>query len=372
MNEEKGIALNIYNSIRLTDHLAPLCKIMDIPLLVTDHEFGESIQQFYPDIKVLVPDWSDLSPDYLIKNYDVIFQSEPWNRNRFYNTFKPLEEKYHKQIRCVHCPHGFSDKLFWMAQCVEEDILLVYGKNMLDMFEELKIKDNLNTWVRTGNYRYQYYLQNKEFYDSYVEKNIWNHFSNNHPTILYAPTCNDFENNTSFLDSEAIMDKLPSHYNLIVKIHPVLEETDAPIVYSMIGKYENKKNIVFIKDLPLVYPLLARSDIYIGDISSVGYDFLFYNRPMFFLNQKERDAKTDRNSFLFRCGIEILPSQYDQIYSIIDANIESDKQNFFEIRKKVYHYTFGDLIPFEILKENILKAYHSPKTPSKINTQPFW
>lgn len=361
IDNKKGVGLNPNTYIHLTDHLAPICVIMGIPLLLTNEEHCEEVKKLYPQLQTLLINWEELTPRYLIDHFDVLFQSEVWPRSNFYSIFQYLEEEYQKTIRNVHCPHGFSDKVFWLKHCAEEDITLVYGNNMLDMLREMNVAEHLNTYVRSGNYRYTYYLQHQSFFDRLIEDQVTSRFSAKQPTILYAPTCNDVEENTSFLNADPIFQYLPDSYNLIVKLHPRLEETNAPAVYRTIGRYAKKKNIVFLKDFPLVYPILACSDIYIGDASSIGYDYLVFNRPMFFLNQKKRDFMRDRNSFIFRCGTEILPDSYQHIYSKIEQHLINDHEQFGNIRQKTYHYTFDDNVSFDDLKTRIIMAYNSPK-----------
>ncbi len=305
--------------------------------------------------------WEDFTPLYLIENFDFFFQSEPWHRHQFYANFQQLETYYGKTVRNIHCPHGFSDKIFWLQQGVWEDILLIYGKNMLDLFKELSIAEHLNATVRTGNYRYLFYLQHQAFYDQLVQDQIWSQLDCSKPTILYAPTCNDQEHSTSFLQSQDLFDQLPSDYNLVVKIHPVLEETDAAAIYATMGKYDSRENITFVKDFPLVYPILARSDIYVGDMSSIGYDFLTFNRPMFFLNQLRRNAKKDRNLFLYRCGFEVKPEQYKEFYQLLDSQLPFDQERYHSIRQEIYQYSFGEEVPFDELKQAINQALLSPK-----------
>lgn len=360
MSEKKGVGLNPNTYIHLTDHLAPICVIMGIPLLLTDEKHAEEASNLYPGLQTLLVGWEEVTPKYLIENFDVFFQSEPWNRQDFYAKFAPLEEKYKKVVRNVHCPHGFSDKLFWLKRCVHEDITLVYGQNMLDMFKDLKVNHFLNAYVVTGNYRYQYYQKHKAFYDRIGEE-IWSRFAKPQTTILYAPTCRDPEKTTSLWHANPIFDHLPDDYNLLVKIHPSLEETDAPLLYRTIGKYSQRGNIVFVKDLPLVYPILERADIYLGDMSSIGYDFLVFNKPMFFLNQIKRDVAQDRNVFLYRCGVEVLPEHYEKIFHLIEDHLPTDKDHFTTIRTLMYRYSFGEEIPFEQLKEAIIASYSTPK-----------
>jgi CDP-glycerol glycerophosphotransferase (TagB/SpsB family) len=143
---------------------------------------------------------------------------------------------------------------------------------------------------------------------------------------------------------------------MIVKLHPRLELDDTANYYRIVGRYEGLPNVLFLKDFPLVFPLLAHADMYIGDMSSVGYDYLPFNKPMFFLNKQKRNAQTDRGLFLFRCGVEILPEDYPQIYSIIEKSLQLDQENFSKIRQEVYEYTFGEERPFSAIKADILKC----------------
>src|SRR5262249_34231107 len=141
------------------------------------------------------------------------------------------------------------------------------------------------------------------------------------PIILYAPTWMDLEESSTFFDTyQYLLGNLPADYNMIVKLHPRLELDDTVNYYHIVGKYESKPNILFLKDFPLVYPLLAHTDLYIGDMSSVGYDFLPFNKPMFFLNKQKRDIHHDRSSYLFRCGVSLLPDRFAQIYDVIAKN----------------------------------------------------
>lgn len=358
---KRGIGLNPNTYSHLTEHLAPICVIMDIPLLLTSEKHAAEAQYLYPGLKTLLLNWEEVTPQYLIEHFDVFFQSEPWHRHEFYSKFQLLEQAHRKQVRNVHCPHGFSDKIFWLEKCVWEDIVLIYGENMLDMFQELGIKQHLNAAIRTGNYRYLYYKQHQLHFDQIAEEQVWSKFKKKQPTILYAPTCNDQENNTSFLHAQDLFEQLPDSYNLLVKIHPALEETDGPALYQIMGKYEKKDNIVFLQEFPLIYPLLAKADFYLGDMSSIGYDFLTFNRPMFFLNQKRRHAKQDRNLFLYRCGIEVQPEQYKNFYKLLEEQLPFDQERYQTIRKEVYRYTFGEEVSFSNLRKAIINTYDSPK-----------
>ena len=76
-------------------------------------------------------------------------------------------------------------------------------------------------------------------------------------------------------------------------------------------------------------------------MSSIGYDFLAFDRPLFFLNQNARDPLTDPGLYLFRCGIEIKKKTIDKIYKSIDDFFQFELRPFSEVRKDVYSYAFG-------------------------------
>lgn len=358
MNVKKGVGLNLAMQPHYIDHLAPICCIMGIPLLFIDEQNYEMAKHYYPDLDAQLEEYQNFNPEYLIQRYDVLFLSDLWDRNSFQEKYRLLEEKYQKQMRHVHCPHGFSDKGFYLKDCANEDITLIYGQNMLDQLKHHAVFENLNAYIITGNYRYTYFKQHHTFFNDLVQKEVLSHFDKVQPIILYAPTWLDREESTSFFDAyEYLLGGLPDEYNMIVKLHPLLELNDTALYYRILGKYEEKKNVIFIKDLPLVYPLLEHADIYIGDMSSVGYDFLTFNRPMFFLNKNRRDSKSDRGLYLYRCGIEVFPEDFPRLYQIIAKNLPLDQEHFFEIRSDTYFYTFGQERPFSAIKEEITQTY---------------
>ncbi|MBA2727398.1 MAG: CDP-glycerol glycerophosphotransferase family protein, partial [Parachlamydiaceae bacterium] len=303
---KKGIGLNPASQIHYIDHLAVVCILMEIPLLFLEENDLLLGKKYYPGLEAVLNPYSDFSPEYLISHFDVSFMSDLWDRCVMQEKYSALEEQYNKRWRNVHCPHGFSDKGFYLAKCAMEDIALLYGDNMIDQLKDFGVWENLRNYVITGNYRYTYFKKNRDFYDSVFEKEIQSQFAKKQPIILYAPTWLDLENSTTFFDNyHQILGKLPDDYNLIIKLHPRLELDDVVTYYQIMGLYEKKPNVFFLKDYPLVFPLLAHAAMYIGDMSSVGYDFLAFNKPLFFLNKQNRDSESDRGLFLFRCGTVI-------------------------------------------------------------------
>lgn len=358
MAEKKSVGLNPQSQIHYTEHLAPMCIIMGIPLIFLDEHDYNIGTKYYPGLQPLQVDYSEFNPEFLIANFDVTFMSDMWDRYVLREKFGPLEKKYNKILRNVHVPHGFSNKGFYIRKCANEDITLIYGQNMIDLLKSERVFQNLNRSVITGNFRYTYYKMHQQFYDKIMKEEVLSRFDKPRPIILYAPTWLDLEESTTFFDAcSTLIDNLPADFNLIIKLHPRLELDDTAMFYHLVGKYENKPHVLFLNDFPLVFPLLQYTDIYIGDMSSIGYDLLPFNKPMYFLNKQRRSPVLDRALFLYRCGIEVKPENYHDIYKIIDKTIAQDSERFSQIRSNVYEYSFGPERPFEEIKAEIIQAY---------------
>lgn len=335
----RGAGICVNENYFYLDHMGIICSIMGVPVLALEDPYLELGKKYYPDITVKKLEYDELTPEYLSKNFDVIYLSEYF--------------KQKNSLRVVHCPHGFSDKIYWFDKCADEDIVLVYGQHMLDMFKKMNIE--LNQYVITGNYRYTYYKKHKAFYDQIIQNEIT--FKKKQPVILYAPTWLDDRNSSTFFEAcGPLIENLPPHYNMIVKLHPGLERNDIATYYSIINTYDHLDNVLFISEFPPVFPLLALADIFIGDSSSVGYDFLLMDKPMFFLNKYKEDPQKSPYIYLYRCGRNIFPEEYANTYAIIEEELAADKYR--AIRKEVCDYTFGKERTFEEIRDDISSVLH--------------
>src|ERR1700738_3872019 len=117
-----GIALNPSGYSHYTDHLAPICSLMDIPLFFTDETEYEIARSLYIDVACQLCDPAALTARRLVKDYQVLFISDLWTQGEYFQRFGQAEQFYHKGLRVVHCPHGYSDKEFWLSRCAEVDI----------------------------------------------------------------------------------------------------------------------------------------------------------------------------------------------------------------------------------------------------------
>jgi CDP-glycerol glycerophosphotransferase (TagB/SpsB family) len=240
----------------------------------------------------------------------------------------------------------------------KEEVALVYGPRMIDFMKEKGVFNNLKAHVVTGNYRHQFYLEHQAFYDQLVANEILRRLPPAEKTLLYAPTWQDREKSSSFYAALPFLIKtLPESWNLIVKPHPNLRLQDEFSFERLLESYRDHPRVLFLDDFPPIYPLLNAVDIYIGDYSSIGYDFLTFQRPLFFLNQREQDPEKDPGLYLYRCGTCIAPSDYPQIYQKI-ADFESfELRDFAKIQAQVYDQTFGPSKNLAQLREEIKQSY---------------
>jgi hypothetical protein len=313
------------------DHLGILSALLEIPLIVTEEETYRQALAYYPQLDVQFQEMSTLSIDYLAREFDVIFESgKLWAVE-----LKPFIELLHrKQIRFVFCPHGNSDKGYSLQHHVEQDMALVYGDHLYDHLKKTGALEKIGSTVYTGNYRFPFYRKHQTFYDQIAEEKIFSRFQKQKPTILYAPTWQDKENPTSFFrTTDSLVEQLSDHFNLIIKLHPFLIADHPGEVLRIVHRYENHSSILFLDDFPPIYPILARCDLYLGDFSSIGYDFLAFDKPLYF--------SAPGNSCLHRCGLEIPSTQAKRMKAFLEETLEEAKTAFSRLRQETYLYAFG-------------------------------
>lgn len=317
------------------DHLVPICALMKIPLFVTEESQVELCQLFYPSIQVHYLSLSELQIGFFAEFDAIFYCGKFWALE-----LQPLIELlYKKSPRFIFCPHGNSDKEIELSQVVFQDIALLYGKQMRNLMKK-------GTVLEMGNLRCAYYFHNRQHLDQLAEQQIFHRIDAEKKTILYAPTWETKANPSSFFQStEALISELAKEHNLLIKLHPLLSETHPGYYWYILEKYQEHSSAFFIHDFPAIYPILQRTDLYIGDHSSIGYDFLFYDRPMFFL-------PTGQTAFLHRCGEQ---------YQLEKIRGENRQEKLSKIRKRTYAYAFNTKIDPHGLRSELLTTLHVQK-----------
>ncbi len=338
------------DAVNHIDHLAVIAYIMDIPIVTDEEHLVEVIKKYYPQVKPIYIEHHAKILEFLAENFDVLFVS---GANYRADLAPLLELIFRKNIQFWYCPHGNSDKT--LKHFKDQTMSLIYGPQMQERLEAEQMLERLNAYVRTSNYRFPFYFKYEQYYDDLVEREVFSHFKKKQKTILYAPTWQDLELSSSLFEAGLpVAQQLPENYNLIIKLHPWLEHHQPSHVNNIREKYHGVGNIVVLSLYPLVLPILKRSDIYLGDFSSVGYDYLYYNRPMFFFGTKEwTGSDRAKSRTLQECGVFIPDSAYENIYPFIENHL--DQNHFRETREKLYEYTFGEERDFAELKEELDK-----------------
>ena len=312
----KAAGLIFDNSPHYLDHLGPFCALKGWPLILCDPDLADIARHFYPDLQIIEQDVLELKD--LLKKQTIV------------SCTPRLEALLNIPIfNTLWLPHGNSDKgqiKPWFDALKEEKTLLVYGQKMIDF---LKLGSIHAKMIPVGDFRKKYFEKHKSFYENL---GLPIQFAQKQTTILYAPTWEDSENNCSLWQSlPKLAQGLPDALNLIVKPHPNTLAKQAPALERLIGQYE-RKNLQFLLNYPPIFPLLEQCDIYLGDRSSIGYDFLLLDRPLFFL-----DPHTDRldGKDLQSCGTTVTP---DTFY---EALKKEEPAHFSEKRKMMSAHVFN-------------------------------
>jgi len=332
----------------LLDHIGVLAAVLDIPLLISDEETAQLANVFYPQVRVIL---QEPTLDYLAANFDILFVSSKLWAIELYHTF-PLV--CGKKMRIVYCPHGNSDKGYTLTEEHHnpEDISLLYGDHMVDLLKDTGMFDKIQHVIPTGNYRHAFFLEHRAFYEQLVQEKV--PLDKTKKTILYAPTWHSTETPSSFFaECTRLIDQLPSHFNLLIKLHPYLYEQKPAQTTHLLEKQH--PNVLFLDEFPPVYPLLTLSDIYLGDFSSVGYDFLVMDKPMYFFNP---GGVRDRGRFLHRCGMEVPEGN---VFEFIEKTLENNRVEFAEKRRETCLYTFGKPRKLSEIGKNIVENIFSLK-----------
>lgn len=347
------------DSVNHLDHIAPIAEIMKIPLLIEEEFLLETMNKYYPQIDTIFVDHHAKLLDTIASQFEYLFVTGADYRP---NLSPLLELIYQKEILFWYCNHGNSDKT--LDHFKKQNFAFTYGPQMERRLKEEGCFDQLEGFVRTGNFRLKFYQKHQTFYDQLVDDDVFSKFDKTRPTILYAPTWVDHEKNTSIFEvGLSIVDQLPKDYNLILKVHPWLVHHNPGFIAHVEERFKEVNNVVVLSQYPLVLPLLERVDIYLGDFSSIGYDFLAYNRPMFFFDPFEREKSRKMSTFLHQCGTLIPEDAYNSIYPFIEAQFDS-QEKLKEMRKEIYLDAFGEEKAFEEINSEILAILNRKVIPN--------
>lgn len=317
----RGIGI-IVNEVAFLDHIVPFLQIMGFPLLVCDPYLKELVEIYYPPMEVIVA--SDYCLDPLLEPYDTYIYTEHYRRATGFFQFGSFYANGF--ARSIFLFHGNSDKyrdIYWIEQLAGEDIVLVYGQQFFDWIKEKGVASKIGKIIFCGNYRLVFYQKMRHFFKLTISGRT---------KALYAPTwtspvltCDRRRYFSNVLDVYEGLLKALRGVDLYVKLHPYFEKlmpTEAALIsQSNFG--------------PPIYPILEEMDFLIGDFSSISYDFLYFQRPIFLFKEKKPWA-----------------------VSVTLDNLKENVQKSHALsQKEAYEYAFGPHKPLKSLKEEVLNAY---------------
>lgn len=265
----RGLCSLIYGAaFHHIDHIAPLASLLGIPVFTTEPDITSLIEAFYPDTEVHYLA-SHALPPLIASHFEGVISTLPI----------PLcRQLFATEDRCpqfLWCPHGFSDKgqqAPFFEALKEETCILYYGPAMLQKLHNISKGCKL---FCIGDYRWQYFCRHRTFYENKLA-----YLRDVKDTILYAPTWSDAEQRSSFVDTfPTLLAHLTRDFRLLVKLHPNEISQASAAVWKLCSDHEHH----LVNDIPAIYPLLHLIDGYIGDRSSINYDFLRFQKPMYLL-----------------------------------------------------------------------------------------
>lgn len=243
-------------------------------------------------------------------------------------TFLRAQERT-DQTRAVQIFHGMSDKPFTYDRDFSNYLLcLCIGQRQVDRLLQNK-RNHRMTWSLIGYPKFD------------NPPTLPRLFENHKKTIIYCPTWRkeNISSITLFLDNLDVVDQILKEYNLIVKPHPNIFNPKRQFYdQEIVNRLRQIPGIKLIRS-GNVMPWFAQSDLFIGDISASGYEWLYYNKPGVFLNPQpgilQPSIDISSMTYLWQCGD--VCDDIRQLKRLIDENLRRDRYQ--EIRESLLHYS---------------------------------
>lgn len=250
-----------------------------VKLVVREFDAARAAAPEYPGYRQLFTDDCDLDRYDLVVTPTFLREGERTSRTRAVQVF-----------------HGMSDKPFTYERNFSDYLCnLCVGRRQLERLLANERNRNMR-WQLVGYPKFDAPPAAPRLFD------------NDRRTVIYCPTWRKggISSLETLVSAPAIVERLSRRYNVIVKPHPntlnpAREFYDAALVRAL----ESLPGVRLVRS-GNVMPWFALSDLYIGDISASGYEWLYFGRPMVFLNpQPGRLAPSSDPAaltYLWQCG----------------------------------------------------------------------
>ena len=242
-------------------------------------------------------------------------------------TFLRSDERT-SRTRAVQIFHGMSDKSFTYERDFSDYLLcLCSGRKQVDRL----LQYPHNRWIRWRLVGYP------KFDHPETGPRV---FDNARKTAVYCPTWRKggLSSIERVLARPEVLASITDAYNLIIKPHPNLLDPDRDFYEPAIVERLNRLPGVYLARTGNVMPWFARADLFLGDISATGYEWLYFDRPMIFVNPQpgSLEPSTDyrQATYLWQCG-EVC-DDLARLRELIDQAFETDAHH--AARERVLHY----------------------------------
>jgi hypothetical protein len=180
-------------------------------------------------------------------------------------------------------------------------VAVLYGQAAYDQLATFGVAGELRHWLYAGNLRSAYYARHAAFFGARREAlGVGGPRGRRERCSTRRPGRTRSEARRSSTRSPRSSTACPRDGGLVVKLHPHLERR-ADAIEALAARCRGR-DVRLVRAQALCYPFLDVADAYVGDMSSLAYDYLAFNRPMFFTNPTA-GARTDAaGSRLFACG----------------------------------------------------------------------
>ncbi|HEC69854.1 MAG TPA: hypothetical protein ENI31_06195 [Candidatus Omnitrophica bacterium] len=235
----------------------------------------------------------------------------------------------------VYVPHGLANRDFAFEPHIKDyDLVILPGKRD---FEEMEKRIGpINNCKIVGYSKFDYF----HYYKLILPKL----FNDEKPVVLYNPHFEEKE--SSFFDQGLDLLKALSDtnkYNIIFMPHPDLARKHP----KLINKALEFPNVVLVNRPKINLEYMALADLYITDVSSSAFEFLYFNRPIIYFNTKKRPKNT-YPAWRFGKVAEDLESLISEMKRSLNNPQELEVQ-----RREVFKKTFLNVdkqVSFEIAK----------------------
>ena len=203
-------------------------------------------------------------------------------------------------VRHVQAFHGTSDKKNDYRRTVARyDLFFIPGKTAYGRYETSGLLEKGNG-VLIGYPKLDRVFRGELFRD---EELLKLGLDPGKKTAMYAPTWVDRAFNSSWKKfRKAVTEDIPRDLNLIIKLHPNLKRYRAREVDEFAENLHASGNVRLFDAIPDPVPLLASSDVLIGDVSAVTREFLAFQRPFVFLSGRPSWLPESNATVLWECG----------------------------------------------------------------------